>query len=521
MWIRALLPWLLLMPLLSGCGSDEASTDNEGQICTPGERVMCTGENDCPGFRECTSDGNRLSTCICERPADQAGAGGQEAAGGTLGMGGTANGGAMANGGEMANGGAMANGGEPGSGGTPAAGGMDAPDPGENLLTDPSFEEGAAAWNIWGGAARVEEGAKEGQWALRVTRRNGAEQRVNGLQPGATYRLSGWGRSEGTEPVIIGAKDYGGAQIQGAYRDAEYTQDSITFTMGFNNTSATIFAYKHEENAAAYADGLSLTLEAAAPAPEPQPDLELVWSDEFDGSGPLDPEKWAFEEGFKRNEELQWYQAENAVREDGFLVIEGRRENRPNPTHVPGSNDWRTRRATIDYTSASVLTAGLFDWQYGRLEVRAKVTNHTGTWPAIWTLGVDCEWPSSGEVDVMENYDNKILANFAWGTNRRWRPEWNSVRRPVPDFGEGWTDDFHIWELHWTEDRMTILLDGNVLNTVDLNTTINGSAACQGQNPFRQRHYLLLNLALGGAGGPVGNLAFPTRYIVDYVRIYQ
>ena len=63
---------------------------------------------------------------------------------------------------------------------------------------------------------------------------------------------------------------------------------------------------------------------------------------------------------------------------------------------------------TIEYTSASVLTTGLFDWRYGRLEVRAKVTNYTGTWPAIWTLKVNCEWPSSGEVDVMENYDGKI-----------------------------------------------------------------------------------------------------------------
>ena len=149
------------------------------------------------------------------------------------------------------------------------------------------------------------------------------------------------------------------------------------------------------------------------------------------------------------------------------------------------------------------------------------MTNFTGTWPAIWTLGVDCEWPSNGEVDVMENYGGDILANFAWGTNRRWTAQWDSSHHAVTDFGAGWTDDFHIWALHWTEDQMVITLDDRVLNTVDLNTTVNGSAACSGQNPFRQAHYLLLNLALGGAGGNVDELVFPTRYVVDYVRVYQ
>ncbi len=69
---------------------------------------------------------------------------------------------------------------------------------------------------------------------------------------------------------------------------------------------------------------------------------------------------------------------------------------------------------------------------------------------------------------------------------------------------------------------MTIRVDGMELNAVDLTTTINGSADCEGQDPFQQPHYLLLNLALGGAaGGSVSDLEFPTRYLVDYVRIYQ
>ena len=121
----------------------------------------------------------------------------------------------------------------------------------------------------------------------------------------------------------------------------------------------------------------------------------------------------------------------------------------------------------------------------------------------------------------MENYGGNLLANFAWGTNRRWTPRWESSRTPVSSFDAGFVDEFHIWELDWTERRMAILLDGRELNSVDLDGVVNGSAACAGENPFRQPHYLLINLALGGAGGDVSELSFPTRYEVDYVRVYQ
>ena len=243
------------------------------------------------------------------------------------------------------------------------------------------------------------------------------------------------------------------------------------------------------------------------------------WFESVEGS--LDPADWNFEQGFVRNQELQWYQAENAFQEDGVLVIEGREEDFPNPNYDPSSSDWRLNRETVTHSSASVTTKERFSWTYGHLVVRAKVSNLDGTWPAIWTLGVDCDWPSNGEVDVMENYGGDILANFAWGTDTRWSAAWDASRWPVTDFGAGWTDAFHIWEFEWSDTRMVIRLDGQELNAVSLAGTVNGAAACAGENPFQQPHYLLLNLALGGAGGSVDGLAFPTRYLVDYVRVYD
>ena len=63
---------------------------------------------------------------------------------------------------------------------------------------------------------------------------------------------------------------------------------------------------------------LASAARAQAPATKPEASgMTLVWSDEFDVDGPLDPAKWAFEKGFVRNEELQWYQPENARCEKG------------------------------------------------------------------------------------------------------------------------------------------------------------------------------------------------------------
>ncbi len=388
------------------------------------------------------------------------------------------------------------------------------PDP-VNLLQNPGFENGDAPWNIWGGAQRIEHTAQEGTWSIQATNHNGAEQLVEGLSPNTTYRLSGWGKTDGTNPMSIGVKFHGNNQARALFTDSVYTENGLSFTTGFANTSAIIYAYKPGGEEAGYADNLSLTYESES-------DYLLAWSDEFNGTGALDTTRWGFEEGFVRNEELQWYQSENAFQEGGHLVIEGRTESRPNPNYAPGSTSWKTSRSTIEYTSSSIITKDLFEWQYGRIVVRAKVTNLLGTWPAIWTLGTDCSWPSNGEVDIMENYQGDILANFAWGTHTAWTPSWDSSHWAVSELEEGWADEFHLWEMDWTSENMTILLDGQVLNTVALTDTINGSAECEGQNPFQQPHYLLINLALGGAaGGSVENLPFPTRYLVDYIRIYQ
>ncbi|WP_238596548.1 glycoside hydrolase family 16 protein [Abditibacterium utsteinense] len=253
--------------------------------------------------------------------------------------------------------------------------------------------------------------------------------------------------------------------------------------------------------------------------------MKLVWGDEFNRNGAPDPTKWNFEHGFSRNEEAQWYQSDNATVKAGKLIIEARRERKPNPNFKTGSADWRTNRPLIEYTSSSLTSLGKSfgqsAWKYGRFEMRARIDTRLGMWPAFWTVGQNGEWPSGGEIDIMEFYRGKLLANFVWGTNQRWNGKWNAKAKPIKEFGDpDWSNKFHVWAMDWDENRIVLSVDGQVLNTQNLSETINGDA--EAKNPFRAPHGVILNLAVGGQnGGDPSQTEFPARFEVDYLRIYQ
>ena len=258
-------------------------------------------------------------------------------------------------------------------------------------------------------------------------------------------------------------------------------------------------------------------------------DWRLVWSDEFETDGPLDSSVWNFEQGYARNEEAQWYQQDNAICRNGYLIIEARKEkDRKNPLYVAGSKDWRKKREFVEYTSSSVTTAGKKEFLYGRFEIKARIPVAKGAWPAIWALGRDMEWPSCGEIDIMEYYQIKgvphILANAAWGTDRQWHAKWDSQATPYSHFTDkdpDWASKFHIWRMDWDEEAIKLYLDDELLNEIPLKNTINGKIG-KGTNPFTRPQYLLLNLAIGGInGGPIDEATLPMKYEIDYVRVYQ
>ena len=245
---------------------------------------------------------------------------------------------------------------------------------------------------------------------------------------------------------------------------------------------------------------------------------KLVWSDEFDTEGPPDPTRWKSEEGFTRNQELQWYQAANSHCRGGNLVIEARKELVENPRFVENSPDWKKNRRTAHYTSGSLITTGNHEWHFGRSEVRARFKALPGLWPAIWTTGRG-RWPHGGEIDIMEFYQGKILANFVWA-GKGGRDHWATSKHPIDGFGKDtWDDNFHLWVTEWSPEKISIYLDGRLLNTLEMKGVINQDGPAI--NPFLAPQRFRLNMAIGSNGGDPSQTPFPQRYEVDYVRIYQ
>lgn len=230
-------------------------------------------------------------------------------------------------------------------------------------------------------------------------------------------------------------------------------------------------------------------------------DWNLVWSDEFNGSS-INTADWGYEIGYKRNNEQQYYTSrpENARIENGNLVIEARREN----------------YSGYAYTSASLLTRGKREFQYGRFEMRALIPTPSGSWPAWWTLGITNPWPKNGEIDIMEFYRGMILANVAY-QNSGGSIVWDSFTKNISTYGPGWSSNYHVWVMEWDANAISLYVDGELLNTFNVN-----NATVGGYNPFRQPHYMLVNLAIGGNnGGNPSGTTFPLRYHVDYIRVYQ
>lgn len=247
---------------------------------------------------------------------------------------------------------------------------------------------------------------------------------------------------------------------------------------------------------------------------------KLVWADEFNKNGAPDSSNWRHEKGFVRNNEDQWYSEENAACKNGLLVIEARKESKANPLYVAGSADWRKSRANIAYTSASINTSGRHAWRYGRFVMRGRIDISSGLWPAWWTLGVSGRWPANGEIDIMEYYSKKLLANIACiGANKK--VEWHSNTFPIASLGgRAWASRFHTWRMDWDEASIALFVDDQLVNKVEVDQLVNKDGS--GINPFRQPHYMLLNLALGGQnGGDLSQTVFPNRFEVDYVRVYQ
>ena len=264
------------------------------------------------------------------------------------------------------------------------------------------------------------------------------------------------------------------------------------------------------------------TTSALHPIGLPRTQSRIVRSDEFDGTrgSTPDPSKWGHDRGGEGwgNDELQYYtdQGENAALDgNSCLVITARCLSDADALPLPC---WY---GPCRYTSARLLTAGRFSFQYGLVAARIKVPYGRGLWPAFWMLGENFAktgWPACGEIDIMENIGRE--PGIVHGTVHA--PGYSGTEGigglwALPD-GRQWKDDFHIFAVRWQPRRICWYVDNHLFFQVKRADLTPGSPW-----PFNQPFFLLLNVAVGGKwpGPPDATSVFPQVMLIDYVRVYQ
>lgn len=247
--------------------------------------------------------------------------------------------------------------------------------------------------------------------------------------------------------------------------------------------------------------------------------FELVWSDEFEEQQ-LNNDTWNPWEGTAYNNEDQYYTPweDNIYQEDGFLHLVGLRENY-------GGKQW---------TSGRINTQNNFEFQHGKVEIRAKLPAGKGLWPAFWMLGSNIDdsgigWPYSGEIDIMEyrgHLTSQTTGTIHFSAVEPGFPRTpNSDRRSIGheyDLPEGsFADDFHLFQFQWSDSLMIWSID----DVEFFRLTRDEIEERTSYYPFDQPFYLILNLAIGGdfLGNqqPDENTPDRNEVIVDYVRVYQ
>lgn len=266
---------------------------------------------------------------------------------------------------------------------------------------------------------------------------------------------------------------------------------------------------------------------------ENSPYNKLVWFDEFDGEGLPDESKWDYEEGYVRNNEYQYYtikREENIFQKDGLLHI--RCINADTLRNTQGEIINRKVVGGENYiiTSASILTRGKQDWQYGRFEIKAKTPMGKGVWPAIWMMPTDDYilqgWPNCGEIDIMEFVGNTSSYVHFTAHSQKYNANNNNMRSKAALCPDSFLN-FHVYALEWYRDRLDWYIDGELQYTYLNDNPIPGQVSIKEEAkafPFLNPFHLILNFAYGGSWGGQGGIdldVLPLDYLVDYVRVYQ
>ena len=198
------------------------------------------------------------------------------------------------------------------------------------------------------------------------------------------------------------------------------------------------------------------------------------------------------------NKEFQFYTKENIFLRDDKLVIQATKE-------------------ADQYFSGRINTKDKIEFQYGTVELKAKLPRGKGVWPAVWMLGYDIDenyWPGCGEIDIMEyagktpgEIHNTLHTKDSYGISK------NTKKTKVKNIEDG----FHVYKMNWDKNQIKFSIDNELVYTFAPKEKTSEIW------PFDKPFYLILNLAIGGhfGGFEVDNSIFPQEFVIDYIKIYN
>ena len=235
-------------------------------------------------------------------------------------------------------------------------------------------------------------------------------------------------------------------------------------------------------------------------------DWKVIWEDDFNNPA-LDTVKWSYIPS--NNADWGNYMSNDP---DCYAISGGK-------LFLKGIVNPDTINDSRPFLTGGVYTKGKFAFQYGKIEIRAKLENAQGAWPAMWMLAEQNKYgkyPRNGEIDIMEhlNFDKIIYQT----THSYYTLELKQKNNPV-HFGTVKLDPekFNTYGLEWYPDKLVFTLNGKATFTYPKLKGVDAS-----QWPYDQPFYLMIDQQLGGSWvGKVKPEDLPVQMIIDWVKIYQ
>lgn len=158
--------------------------------------------------------------------------------------------------------------------------------------------------------------------------------------------------------------------------------------------------------------------------------------------------------------------------------------------------------AGLPYTSGMVQSNPSFNFKYGYMEARLRMSRIGGTWPAFWLIPASYTWPP--EVDIMEQFGTENAVRITTWQNS------SSAPGSLSAFGVSLDPrQWHVYGCKWTATDLTFYVDGTQVAQETVAT-----------NVPQEKMYLVLDLAVDG-NQTIDNANFPTTFQADYVRVWQ